>query len=320
MKLWVAAVVAGLLTAGCSGNAHKSADPLVQGNFDDLGLQATSTTGVIRGLVVDDAIHPVANATVTIAGTQTKTTSDANGLFGFDSLEARTYFLQIAKRGYKSAQQSADVAAGVAQPPVVKVLLTADKGTLPYYEQTTHHGFIQCGFLLANFVFDASSCDPKGLTGLSANDDSAPWFAVSGKPTYYQSEMTWEPVQEFSKSLVTIQYACNEGDCGETDTNRLCNVRGPAPLICKVSLNESSDGGSSGGGGHGIDESGLGADLMGYSTEMFAGCYQQCVIGAVGAGVSLQQPYDVYNTVFFGYEPPADWTFLSGTPVPNPPS
>lgn len=311
------ALLGALLLAGCSGGPE--ADAELDGKFQDLGLQATATTGVIRGLVVDDAIKPVAGATVTLTGPGAKATTDENGLFGFDDLPAQTYFLQVEKAGYRSTQQSTDVQAGVAEPAIVKVLLQADPGSLPYLVQHLYRGYIQCSFKVANIVFDAASCDPQGTTGLSSNDDSAPWFAVTARPTYYQSEMTWESTQATGAGLVTIQLACNEGDCGETDTNRLCNVRGHAPLVCRVTLDESSDGGEGGGGGHGIDESGLGADLMGYSVRMYANCFECVPDTAVGLGVVLEQRFEVYNNLFYGYAPPEGWSFLADGAPPAPP-
>ena len=155
-----------------------------------------------------------------------------------------------------------------------------------------------------------------GTTGLSTNDDSAPWFPVEGQPTYYQSEMTWETTQATGAGLVTIQLACDEGDCGETDTNRLCNVRGHAPLVCRVTLNESFDNGA---GGHGIVEAGLGTELGGYTVRMFANCFE-CVPGTVlGLGVVLEQKFEVYNHLFYGYSPPEGWTFLADGAPPAPP-
>jgi hypothetical protein len=314
-----AALVAALVLAGCS-SGQDAPDAALDEKFDDLGLQATSTTGVIRGIVVDDAIKPVAGATVTLSGAQAKATTDAEGLFGFDDLPAQTYFLQVEKRGYRPTQQSTEVVAGVADPGIVKVLLQADPSSVPYVVQQAYHGYVQCSFKAANIVFDASSCDPGGLTGLSGNDDSAPWFAVTGRPTYYQSEMTWESTQAAGTGLVTIQLACDEGSCDETDTNRLCNVRGHSPLVCRVDLNASSDGGSEGGGGHGIDESGLGTTLGGYTVAMFANCFE-CVPGtAVGLGVVLEQKFEVYNHLFYGYAPPADWSFLADGAPPAPPA
>lgn len=301
--------------AGCAqdGGAGDEVD------FEGLGLEATATTGVIRGLVVDPAIKPVAGATVTLAGTPQTATTGEDGLFGFEGLAPATYFLQVEKRGYRTSQQSAEVIAGVAEPAITKVLLLADPSQLPYLVVQSYEGYIQCGFKVANIVFDAASCDPGNTTGLSKNDDSSPWFAITARPTFYQSEMQWESTQEFSRSLVTIQFACEEGDCGETDTNRLCNVRGPSPLVCRLNTTASSDGGENGGGGHGIEESGLGAELMGYSVQMFAGCYQQCVVGAVGAGISLEQRFQVYNHLFHGYLPPEGWLFLNDGPPPAPP-
>ena len=304
-----------LALSGCSGDAPE-ADPLAS-SFDDLDLQATSTTGVLRGVVVDEAIRPVAGAKVTLGGSSAEALSDDSGLFGFEGLSAGNYFLTVEKRGYVRTQQSTAVVAGVADPPILKVLLVADPSTLAYVEVTSYEGYIQCGFKVAMVVFDAGSCDPQGATGLSKNDDSAPWFPVSRKPMYYQSEMTWEPAQEFSRSLVTIQVACDLDDCGETDTNRLCNVRGPAPLVCKVNMTAAADGG---GGGHGLNETGLGGDVGGFTVQMFAGCYQQCVVGAVGLGIALEQRFQVFNHVFYGYEPPADWVFLTDGPPPPPPA
>jgi hypothetical protein len=315
----VLALLGSLLLAGCSGGGADP-DPALDADFEDLGLEATSTTGVIRGIVVDDAIKPVAGATVTLSGGAGTATTDEGGLFGFDDLPAQTYFLQVEKAGYRPTQQSADVVAGVAEPPIVKVLLQADASTLPYVVQHLYRGYIQCSFKVANIVFDAQSCDPAGLTGLSTNDDSSPWFAVTAKPTYYQSEMQWETTQATGAGLVTIQLACDEGDCGETDTNRLCNVRGHSPLTCRVTLNESSDGGEGGGGGHGIDESGLGSDLMGYTVSMYANCFE-CIPGTVlGLGVVLEQKFEVYNHLFYQYQPPEGWSFLVDGAPPSPPA
>ena len=304
-----------LVLAGCSqAPAPDDAD------FEGLGLEATATTGVIRGLVVDEAIKPVVGATVTLTGTPQTATTDANGLFGFEGLEARTHFLEVTKPGFRATQQSAEVVAGVAEPAITKVLLVADPTSLPYVVVHSYEGYIQCSFKAANVVFDASSCDPQGATGLSQNDDSAPWFAVTGQPLLYQSEMAWQSNQQLGTGLVTIQLACNEDDCSETDDNRLCNVRGHSPLICRVNATMSSDGMEGGGGGHGLEEAGLGTDNMGYSVSMFSNCFE-CVPGTVlGVGVVLEQRFQVYNHLFYGYLPPEGWAFLTDGQAPAPPA
>jgi hypothetical protein len=89
------ALLAAALLAGCSGS-NPSDKSSTEPTFDDLGLQATSSTGVIRGVVVDDAIRPVAGATVSLTGESTgETVSTAAGTFGFDALAPGTYFLKV---------------------------------------------------------------------------------------------------------------------------------------------------------------------------------------------------------------------------------
>jgi Carboxypeptidase regulatory-like domain len=309
------AFVAAFVLSGCSGGDSPPDEAQLEEQFDELDLQATATTGVIRGLVVDDAIKPVAGAKVVLNGVTQTATSDEDGLFGFQDLDAGTYFLQVSKNGYRPTQQSAEVLAGVADPAILKVLLQVDPSTLAYVEVHQYEGYLQCSFKAANQVFDPSWCDPAGATGLSANDDSMPWFPITRQPDYYQSEMSWESTQPAGTGLVTIQWACNEGDCGDDDY-RLCNVRGQSPLTCRVNRTASL---VEGGGGVGIEEAEFGTENMGYMVQMFANCFE-CVPGTVlGAGVVLEQRFQIYNHLFYGYEPPAEWTFLvDGAPPPPP--
>src|SRR5687767_10257567 len=84
---------------GGSGGGGDSEDPAAGVDFDELELEATATTGVIRGIVVDEAIRPVAGAEVGTtlpdgAGARNTTSAD-DGAFGFDGLPPGTYFLTI---------------------------------------------------------------------------------------------------------------------------------------------------------------------------------------------------------------------------------
>ncbi len=321
-SLWMVSVLLVSLLAGCSSSGDSPSTSL---DFSDKGLQATSTTGVIRGVVVDLAIAPIAKANVTLIGKARSTLADDTGRFGFDNLEPGTYFLKASKRGFSGTQQSVEVVAGVSEPPILKVQMERDPTSAPYVVPTHFRGFISCSFKAANFVFDASSCDPTGLAGYSGRDASSPVFEATRAPTYYQSEMTWESNQPIGDQLVTIQWACKKTDsCQSDDTYRLCNVRGPAPLTCRV--NATTGGG---GGGVGIKEAQLGTNNTAFMVSMFSNC-SPCYrdtgapdplgIGILGVGVVTEQTFDVYNHLFYNYSPPADWTFLATGKVPPPPT
>ncbi len=318
------AATAALVLAGCSGS-EESAEPTV--DFSDQGLEATSTTGVIRGVVVDSTIAPIASAVLAINGKNLNTTSDDSGRFGFDGLEPGTYFLTASKVGFATIQQSVDVVAGDEEPPIVRILMEPNRSANPYYLQTHHRGFISCGFLTANFVWDADSCDPTGAAGYAARDDSRPRFEVSAPPTYLQTEITWEPTQALGDQLVVIESPCESANtdaaCDSGD-GRLCNNVGPAPIICRMNQTHSgsrlADGTYWENNGVGLNESRLGqAGHTGFEVAVYAGCFNGCVLGAVGVGVDFEQTFDVYNTYFYGYEPPADWSLLKDGTVPPPP-
>src|SRR5690349_15961209 len=105
-----AALLFAVLTlAGCSQPPAKDTvddDPTLE-----LGLEATDTTGVLRGVVVDEAIRPVANVSIvaTGSGATRMATSNADGAFGFDGLSPGVYIVKASKPGFFPAQTNADV-------------------------------------------------------------------------------------------------------------------------------------------------------------------------------------------------------------------
>lgn len=315
MRNAAVATVVALLLAGCSGGGGNVA---ATEDFSDLGLEATDDTGVIRGVVVDQAIVPIADASIVIKTLEREATSSADGLFGFEDLDPGTYFIDVSRVGYSTVQQSVEVVAGVSDPAIVKVQLIADPSSAPFVEQFTYTGYISCSFKTANFVWDASSCDPSGQAGYADRDDANPFFDASGIPTYFQSEITWQSTQPTGDELVTIQLACEEAGCGETDQdegddNRMCNVRGLAPLVCRV--NATAGGG---GGGVGLDEA-MGSNRTGFTIGVYANC-DPCAPGTIlGFGLVLEQQFDVYAHLFYGYLPPEDWLFTESNTVPSPP-
>lgn len=149
-KLLPMSLVVALLLAGCAtGGDNGGAPPL---NVDP-------DKGGIRGLVVDQAVTPLGGATVTLTGGPDagKTTeSGSDGLFNFTGLAPGDYFLIVSKPGYKGSQGSANVVAGDAQPPIVKILIERLATATPYVDHFKLDGFYSCTFAL---FFITDSCE-----------------------------------------------------------------------------------------------------------------------------------------------------------------
>lgn len=169
------ALVALLVLAGCADAPDTP---------DDEGpeLEVTSTTGGIRGVVIDQAITPVVDAVVGLVGTESTTTTDVDGLFTFTGLEPGTYFLDVSKPLYESVQTSVEVEANVAEPPLVKVALARIPGLNPYVEAVQFDGFYECAFAL---VFITDSCDFGPRTVHDAGAEPVPRSVQNNVNTHY---------------------------------------------------------------------------------------------------------------------------------------
>ena len=166
--LLAALLVAGSALAGCSSTPKKA--PIDSGTAPTLS-GVTATTGGIRGLVVDQAVRPIAGAKVTLTGGANKTTGP-DGLFNFTGLQPGDYFVMVVKPGYKGVQAAASVVAGVADPPIIKVLLEALSSAQPYLESFKLDGFYQCA---SSVWFDVDTCDwPYRTAWQDANDSGHP--------------------------------------------------------------------------------------------------------------------------------------------------
>ena len=225
----LAALLLGALLAGCSGPSKGPASDSGP-TFDDLGLQATSSTGVIRGVVVDDAIRPVPGAKVTLMGDAPKeAVSTDQGTFGFDGLPAATYFLKVHKPGYVDAQQSADVVAGLAEPPVVKVQLLVDATSRPYVESFVYEGYVEC----TSSVLVVCGA-PNLLLGDNVTNDRFTWdqYLTDGA-SLIQSEMVWDSTQALSPQLY-FEMEALDGGCDTSKDGFLGSSEGESPIVARI--------------------------------------------------------------------------------------
>jgi hypothetical protein len=150
--------------AGCTGGGPSAAE---EDPFAGVQLQVSSTTGGIRGIVVDERITPISGATIDLTGANVAQTakSDEEGRFSFSNLAPGTYFLAVSSTLHLPAQTSVDVVAGEAEPPITKVLLNRLFSQQPFSEQTKVDGFIQCN--QAGVYYGSAPCvtDFTGVVG-----------------------------------------------------------------------------------------------------------------------------------------------------------
>jgi hypothetical protein len=316
LALLATLVAAGAL-AGCSSPAKP--DPAADADFSGLDLQASATTGLIRGIVVDDAIRPIAGADVTLSpGDQTARTT-AGGTFGFDGLAGGTYFLKVTKDGYNETQASTDVAAGVAEPPIVKVLLARNPATAPYVETQTFNGFLSFG---ASIGITSVGTTINGAISETLDDHSIWNVAVTALPSWAQGELVWEQNQPAGGMLIweMVEGGTNNWRGHRETTTSPALAYWNTTVLAENASSVLADGIDYRffGGPHPLLAPGGGVvppadQCPTVDTGPVLGPRNPC---RFGYGTTVQQRADAYVHLLYNFVPPEGWRFTKdGAPV-----
>lgn len=315
MRGWLASGVAlflaSVLTAGCLGGDAPAAKP-EDAEFGHLGLKATGATGVLRGLVVDDAIRPLAGVAISLMGpTPGNMTTMADGLFGFSDLGPGSYFVHASKAGFAPAQAAADVVAGVDDPPVTRVLLTIDPTSAPYVSTFIFEGFIECSesFIAAGHA----TCSQAGLP----NDKFDVTYMPDRQPQWIQSEMHWESTQTVSPGLRVAYSVAGEGALLDNPVQ----AGGPSPLLLQANetMVKQLDV---------MSENGLFIRVFNEPIEGTRppdpsdgdNCIDRPALGGctTGVGATVQQSFTIITNIFYGFMPDPAWRYAIDGPHPMP--
>jgi Carboxypeptidase regulatory-like domain len=305
-------VAAAVVLAGCNAPSDpaEAGDGVDVEGLDGLALEATATTGVLRGVVVDEAIRPVANASVTARGPgdERTATTAADGLFGFAGLAPGTWFVSVGKVAYEEAQVSTEVVAGVAEPAVVKVLLVYIPGEAPFLTEVHVEAFIQCIVPGANMcaIINLYPCIVAGYCEPIVDDTSFVVLhdevvSLQRVPDWLQTEILWESTQAATPGL-GIQYSNYDAESpgrGESSDT----VRGRSPLVYAKDAEALADW-----------EVGL---AKGIGHEIFGHMDETSAVGSIGFVVNQRVTY--FFHAFYGYVPPEGWIFSADGAVPAPP-
>ena len=300
---WLPVVLALVLLAGCSESPPPAgAEPTV--DFEELELEATATTGVIRGIVVDEAIRPLANASVTLTPGDKTTVTTAGGTFGFDALEPGTYFLRVEHRLYESTQTSTEVVAGVEEPPITKVLLRANPNAqVPYVEALSFNGFLSLGVAV---IATSIGTTITSATAEALGDSSIWTVNFTAEPLWLQGELVWQHNQPAGGMLIwEITRAGSNTPAGYRET-----AESPALAYWdNETIQENNETNVDDGDDYSLLDDGV-------AYRFFGGPHPLCTGVFFGCGLTIQQRADAYIHQFYNFVPPEGWRFtVDGEPV-----
>jgi hypothetical protein len=305
LRLGACALLVTALLAGCTSPSSSSSN----GIDPSVDVKSTATTGVIKGVVVDAAIKPLAKAVVTVKanGKTFTNATNAQGGFGFANLEPGTYFVSASKAGYVTGQTSVEVKANDDNPLATRITLEADRSFVkPFYVEYHFKGFIECSTTTAVpgvVGLGFAACSTIGIVAPGAlPDDFSVRYPLDTIPDYAQSELIWSSTQQLGSAL-TLEWS---RDCGSKNGGFLCDygAEGTSPVLVK---------GDKGQVANATLQEGDGTHVL------YIRVFNTGVPEAMGAvGLTFEQGFDVYTHLFYGYKP-GEWRFSSGAPVPKPP-
>ena len=321
MRWQAAALPLVVLLAGCSGGGQQA--EATDDGFGDLEVEVTATTGAIRGIVVDERITPIEGASITLRGPNVEqaATSDVEGRFRFSNLAPGSYFLEVTSPLHQSAQTTVDVVAGVAEPPVTKVLLSRLFAQEPFVEQYKHDGFIQCnqagvGYATAPCITDftglvtGNGVVPPGCTQAGCapqlrqvQQEQRGFHVAVGQG--WQAliwELTWDESSDtFERMGLTVSYNVTQ----RCACHNYASVGGTDPVRVQIDLGEDHE-----------DSADNEPDLI--PPEGRPDLYYFVGVRSSGGvpALAVNQPFQLFATFFYYGIPPEGWSLLNGDDLP----
>jgi hypothetical protein len=293
--IFTVALLVAMGLAGCADDLPQSTGSADETAFEEIETQATSTTGVIRGVVVDSAIVPIADVTISLKGQDKTTSTNEQGAFAFDGLEAGNYFLEAKKIGFGKVQTSVSVEAGVAKPAITRIQMESNPSELPQVVPFAFRGYIACSWTLP--VVALAMCSVPELVGVDLDDNFLTSMDTEGYPDFVQAEQLWQSSQPTGAGLSLSFWD------GSTFAPR--GVRGASPLMVNGDRAFLENGTGSASTGSPMNVPGEQVSFRTFA----AGVPGTEAGGTWGVGVTLQQKFDVYTNIFYNTQPYDGWLF-----------
>ncbi len=304
-------LVASLAFAGCATSSSSSSNDGAQLAQPD-EVQATETTGGIHGIVVDQAIRPIAKAVISVGGpTKKNTTTDDQGTFVINGLLPGTYLLKASKPLYDNTQQTVEVVAGVRDPKDVKVQLNQVVFSKPYLETVKFIGFIACSQDFNGQLFSEECGEGVGVPGVGRVGGQADnkvlynFFPSVNAPQSMIVEDVWTPTIGAATTgalwtIVAKDFVCDPF-CGGTE---VMNYQGASFGNCATSPSYIRNDAN-------VQKLNLTSATQ-ISTFTWA-CGKG---GVLPYDLEFQQKFEEFVTMSYVLPLPADWSFVRASPNP----
>ncbi len=282
--------------AGCADPPTGSSDGDEFQEYEE-DLKATKTTGVIRGVVVDASISPIAEAVVTIKSLSLTTTTNSQGLFGFDDLEPGNYFVEATKARHTKIQASVQVVAGVDKPDIVRMQIEVIPGAEPLIEPLKFNGHLTCG---AAIFATSVGCTTLAIIADQIGDQSIFYHSFETEPNHVQAELVWENTQPAAGMFI---WEITPG--GNTHIGYRETTYSPALAYLNNATIEANRDGI-------MDDGGIALRFFGGPHELCTGIY------GFGCGLTLDQSATAYVHNFYNVPVIEGWRFTSDGDHPVP--
>jgi hypothetical protein len=267
-----------LLLAGCASHAGGD-DGVHLGDGSMVALKDVAVgeaTGSITGVVVDEAIRPVAGANVTGQGTAA-TRTDAQGLFTLAGLQPGLHTLRVNATGFLAVQSTAEVKAG--EVAKVRVVLPADLTPKPYHTTLKFDAYDEVGQGTVDFAIDLVARDFANGTIPPQCDRCYFYFQADSKPATILIEAAWtDSVPDLAENATEYYWSLDGLDSGDY-TSDYCYSPCHAPVPGDTLPKDLSFGLS---------------------------------ISPDEDWVTYEQEWQVFVTLFYREPAPAGWSFING--------
>lgn len=278
----VAVLLIATILAGCAGADPDKGTVVKLGDGSSVELpsdaaDSSSTKGAISGVVVDEAIRPLAGSTVQVAPEVSAVTDDT-GVFIVTNLEPGLYTLTATLTGYLPIQTTAEVVAG--DTAKVRIVLATDNTPQPRHTTLQFDGFMQAGNGLVN---QAWQLFVAGIGGVPVESCKCQfYFQTEGPAETFVIEVTWEPSVPRPTGSSSGYYAIWDDGGGDYVDNGCENPCFGMVQWAEFALPETVD----------------------FHTDIWL----------ESDWVYVNQAFKQYVTIFYGAPAPENWSFLDGDP------